>query len=150
MVDGINSAKGIQQQQAGQTVKKQESGPQKQNSIFNHAGSTAIEGAISGFAAGSVSVPFFNNGILEGTVEYQVNPEVAGQINGEAALEGGITGTVSVPMYNNGILEGTVEHQVNPEVVGQMTGNIAVDFGGIGEAALEGGIKGAVEGEKEE
>ena len=110
MVHGINSAKSVQQKQAEHPIKKQESGPQKQNSIFNHAGSTAIEGAISGFAAGSVSVPFFNNGILEGTVEYQVNSEV----------------------------------------VGQMTGNIAVDFGGIGEAALEGGIKGAVEGEKEE
>ena len=94
MVDGINSAKSVQQKQAEHPIKKQESGPQKGGSIFNYVDRVAIEGPISGFAAGSVSVPFFNNGILEGTVEYQVNPEVAGQINGEAALEGGIKGAV--------------------------------------------------------
>lgn len=102
MVDVINSAKGIQQQQAGQTIKKQESGSQKQNSIFNYTGKAALNGAMSGAATGSLNGTALD--VQSGTVPFSMVTELAGQTSGkpdvdlgsigEAAVEGGIKGAV--------------------------------------------------------
>lgn len=101
MVDGINSAKGIQQQQAGHTIKKQESGPHKQNSIFNYTGTA------TGTVSGSATMPSLANGI-EGTVVYLDQGEhvITGQTSGKPDVDLGRIGEAAVEGAVEGGLEG--------------------------------------------
>lgn len=131
MVDGINSAKSVQQKQAEHPIKKQESGPQKGGSIFNYVDRVAIEGPISGFD----SVQY--DGTVEHEYEDQGENNAAGQTIGKpdvdldrtkeiakGGLEGSISGfaTGSVPYFTNGIIEGMVEYPIELGINGQPIG----------------------------